>query len=134
MLPFGNTLIAMDLTGAQLRRVLEEQWDRPAASGPSILAVSSGLAYDWDSTLPAGRRVTNVRVDGKPLAADRTYRVVVNNFLAGGGDSFPTLAQGTRRVDTGRRDLDTLIAWLKGHPETGAAGPAAPQPRIRKLR
>lgn len=131
ILPFGNTLIAMDLTGAQLRRVLEEQWDRPASSGPSILAVSSGLAYDWDSTLPVGRRVTNVRVDGKPLAADRTYRVVVNNFLAGGGDSFPTLAQGTRRVDTGRRDLDTLIAWLKGHPETGAA---APQPRIRKLR
>jgi len=134
VLPFGNTLVVMDLTGAQLRRVLEEQWDRPASSGPSILAVSSSLAYDWDGTLPAGQRVTNVKVEGRPVDDGKTYRVVANNFLAEGGDNIPTFAKGTRRVETGRRDLDTLIAWLKAHPETGAAGAAAQQPRIRKLR
>jgi len=134
VLPFGNTLVVFDLTGAQLRRVLEEQWDRPASSGPSILAVSSGLAYDWDGTLPAGRRVSNVKVEGKPLDDGATYRVVANNFLAEGGDNIPTFAKGTRRVETSLRDLDALIAWLKVHPETGAANAAAPQPRIRKLR
>jgi 5'-nucleotidase len=134
VLPFGNTLVVMDLSGAQLRRVLEQQWDRPASSDPSILAVSSSLAYDWDGTQPPGRRVVNVKVDGVPLADDRTYRVVANNFLAEGGDNIPMFAQGTRRVETGLRDLDALIAYLQKHPELGGAGVAAPPPRIRKVR
>jgi len=134
VLPFGNTLVVMDLTGAQLRRVLEQQWDRPASSDPAILAVSGSLAYDWDGTQPPGRRVVNVKVDGVPLADNKTYRVVANNFLAGGGDNIPMFAQGTRRVDTGLRDLDALIAYLRKHPELGGTGVAAPQPRIRKIR
>lgn len=129
VLPFGNTLVVMDLTGAQLRRVLEQQWDRPASSGPSILAVSSGLTYDWDGTQPVGRRVANVKVDGTALDDNRVYRVVANNFVAEGGDNFPMFAKGTRRVETGLRDLDALIAYLQKHPEAGGA----PQ-RIRKVR
>jgi len=134
VLPFGNTLVVMDLTGAQLRRVLEQQWDRPASSDPAVLAVSGGLAYDWDGTQPPGRRVVGVKVDGVPLADDRTYRVVANNFLAGGGDNIPMFAQGTRRVDTGLRDLDALIAYLQKHQELGGTGVAAPPSRIRKIR
>jgi 5'-nucleotidase len=135
VLPFGNTLVVMDLTGAQLRAVLEQQWDRPASAGASILAVSGSLAYDWDGTQPPGRRVVpgSVKVDGVPLADDKVYRVVANNFLAGGGDNFPAFAQGARHADTGVRDLDALVAWLQKHPETGAAAVAAPQ-RIRKIR
>lgn len=129
VLPFGNTLVVMDLTGAQLRRVLEQQWDRPASSGPSILAVSSGLTYDWDGTQPVGRRVANVKVDGTALDDNRVYRVVANNFVAEGGDNFPMFAKGTRRVETGLRDLDALIAYLQKNPEAGGA----PQ-RIRKVR
>ena len=133
VLPFGNTLVVMDLTGAQLRRVLEQQWDRPASSEPSIQSVSSSLTYDWDGTLPVGRRVANVKVDGVPLADGKTYRVVANNFLAEGGDNIPMFAKGTRRVDTGVRDLDALIAYLQKHPELGSVSLAAPQ-RIRKVR
>jgi 5'-nucleotidase len=133
VLPFGNTLVVMDLTGAQLRRVLEQQWDRPASSEPSILAVSGSLAYDWDGTQPPGRRVTGVKVDGAPLDDNKTYRVVANNFLAEGGDNIPMFASGTRRVETGLRDLDTLIAYLQKHPELGATSLAAPQ-RIHKVR
>jgi len=129
VLPFGNTLVVMDLTGAQLRRVLEQQWDRPASSDPSILAVSSGLTYDWDSTQPVGRRVANVKVDGVALDDNKVYRVVANNFLADGGDNIPMFAQGMRRVETGLRDLDALIAYLQMHPEAGGA-----LPRIRKVR
>jgi len=132
VLPFGNTLVVMDLTGAQLRRVLEQQWDRPASSEPSILAVSGSVAYAWDGTQPPGRRVTSVKVDGAPLDDNRTYRVVANNFLAGGGDNIPMFAGGTRRVETGLRDLDSLIAYLQKHPELGGASLAAPQ-RIRKV-
>ncbi|WP_371763566.1 bifunctional UDP-sugar hydrolase/5'-nucleotidase [Massilia sp.] len=133
VLPFGNTLVVMDLTGAQLRRVLEQQWDRPAASSPSILAVSSSLTYDWDGTQPVGRRTANVMVDGKALDDDKVYRVVANNFLAEGGDNIPMFAKGTRRVETGLRDLDALIAYLQTHPEAGGMSLTAP-PRIRKVR
>jgi 5'-nucleotidase len=133
VLPFGNTLVVMDLTGAQLRRVLEQQWDRPASSDPAILAVSSSLTYDWDGTQPVGRRTANVKVDGKALDDDKTYRVVANNFLAEGGDNIPMFARGTRRVETGLRDLDALIAYLQKHPEAGGAS-LAPAQRIRKVR
>jgi 5'-nucleotidase len=133
VLPFGNTLVVMDLTGAQLRRVLEQQWDRPASSDASILAVSSGLTYDWDGTQPVGRRVANVKVDGTALDDGKTYRVVANNFLAEGGDNIPMFAKGTRRVETGLRDLDALVAYLQKHPDAGGTSLAAPQ-RIRKLR
>ncbi len=133
VLPFGNTLVVMDLTGAQLRRVLEQQWDRPAASSPSVLAVSSSLTYDWDGTQPAGRRTANVKVDGKALDDNKVYRVVANNFLAEGGDNIPMFAKGTRRVETGLRDLDALIAYLQKHPEAGGMSLTAPQ-RIRKVR
>ena len=68
-----------------------------------------------------------------PVDPAKSYRVVANNFLADGGDNFPALAKGVNRLDTGMRDLDALIAYMKQHPDTGAAS-LAPQARIRKLR
>jgi 5'-nucleotidase len=134
VLPFGNTLVVLDLTGAQLRAVLEQQWDRQGER--YMLQVSRGLSYAWDSTRPVGQRLVpgSLKVDGKPVDDAQTYRVVANNFLADGGDFFPTLAKGGNRLDTGMRDLDALIAYMKQHPDTGAAALAAPQPRINKLR
>jgi 5'-nucleotidase len=134
VLPFGNTLVVLDLTGAQLRAVLEQQWDRQG--GPYMLQVSRSLSYAWDSTRPVGQRLVpgSLKVDGKPVDDAGTYRIVANNFLADGGDFFPTLAKGSKRLDTGMRDLDALIAYMKQHPDTGAAAMAAPQPRITKVR
>lgn len=135
VLPFGNTLVVLDITGAQLRAMLEQQWDRPDNS-QYMLQVSRGLSYSWDSTRPVGQRLVpgSLKVDGKPVEEGKTYRIVANNFLAEGGDNFPALAQGVNRHDTGMRDLDALIAWLKQNPGIGATGMAAPQPRINKVR
>jgi 5'-nucleotidase len=135
VLPFGNTLVMLDLSGAQLRSMLEQQWDRPAKD-QYILQVSSSLSYAWDSTRPVGQRLVpgSLKVDGKPVEEGKTYRIVANNFLADGGDNFPALAKGVNRKDTGMRDLDALIAYLKQHPEIGGASLAAPQPRISKVR
>jgi len=136
VLPFGNTLVVLDLSGAQLRDLLEQQWKREGKG--YMLQISNSLAYQWDSTRPPGQRVVpgSVKVEGKPLQDGATYRVVANNFLADGGDNFPALAAGTRRVDTGMRDLDALIAHLKQGSAggNGAASLAAPQPRIKKVR
>jgi 5'-nucleotidase len=131
--PFNNTLVVMDLTGAQLRTLLEQQWDRK--EGSTTLGASRNLAYQWDSTRPKGSRIVpgSLKIDGKAVEDKATYRIVANNFLAEGGDGFPMFAQGANRKDTGIADLDSLIAFLKQHPETGAASAAAQAP-IRKLR
>jgi 5'-nucleotidase len=135
VLPFGNTLVLMDLTGAQLRALLEQQWARPASSEASVLQVSNGFSYRWDDSQPKGKRVVagSVRLNGAALDDVRRYRIVANNFLAEGGDNFPEFAKGVNRVDTGLVDLDALLDYLNKNAGTG--GPAAgmaPATRIGK--
>jgi 5'-nucleotidase len=108
--PFGNTLVAMDLTGAQLRRALEQQWRE---TPPRLLQVS-GLRYVWDPARAPGERVLEVQVGGRSLVEQARYRVVVNSFLADGGSGFSVFTEGTRRQH-GPIDLDALIAYLKAH-------------------
>ncbi|WP_307728075.1 bifunctional metallophosphatase/5'-nucleotidase [Massilia terrae] len=137
VLPFGNTLVVMDMSGAQLRALLEQQWDRPPASETSILQVSGALSYRWDESKPKGSRIVpgSVKVNGAPLDDAKTYRVVANNFLAEGGDEFPAFKQATNKVDTQMRDLDALIAYLKQHPGAGVpAASLAPSARIEKVK
>jgi 5'-nucleotidase len=137
VLPFGNTLVVLDLTGAQLRRLLEQQWQRPSASGATILQVSQGLSYTWDETRPVGQRLVpgSLKFMGKPVDDQQTYRVVANNFLAEGGDNFPEFAKGTNRVDTQIVDLDALSDFIAKNPGAGgAAAGLAPTARIDKLR
>ena len=54
--PFGNSLVTMTLTGAQIDRVLEQQWDGQGTS-PKVLQVSNGLTYTWSAAGPLGSRV-----------------------------------------------------------------------------
>jgi len=137
VLPFGNTLVVMDLSGAQLRRLFEQQWQRPSASGATILQVSQGLSYTWDEARPVGQRLVpgSLKFNGAPVEDTKTYRVVANNFLAEGGDNFPEFAKGTNRVDTQIVDLDALSDYIAKHP--GAGGTQAglvPTLRIDKVR
>ncbi len=137
VLPFGNTLVVMDLTGAQLRRVLEQQWDRPAASSPTILQVSQGLSYQWDEKRPLGSRIVpgSLKFMGAPVDDAKTYRVVANNFLAEGGDNIPEFAKGTNRVDTQLVDLDALSDYIAKNPGVGAPQTGmASSVRIDKVR
>lgn len=137
VLPFGNTLVVMDLTGAQLRRLLEQQWDRPAASGSTILQISQGLSYQWDEKRPVGSRLVpgSLKFNGVPVDDGKTYRVVANNFLAEGGDNLPEFAKGTNRVDTQLVDLDALSEFIAKHPGAGVpqAGMVS-STRIEKVR
>ena len=135
VLPFGNTLVLMDLSGAQLRSLLEQQWVRPGSAGSSILQVSANLGYQWDEQRPPGSRVVpgSIRIDGAPLVDTRTYRIVANNFLAEGGDNFPEFAKGTNRRETGMLDLDAFTEFLRASEGQGASmAPAAP--RIVKIK
>jgi 5'-nucleotidase len=109
--PFSNTLVSMDLTGAQLLRALAQQW----AGTPTHFLQVSGLRYRWDPSRPPAQRVQEVMAGGAPLTRDRNYRVVVNSFLAAGGNGFSAFTEGrNRRV--GALDLDALVAYLAAHP------------------
>jgi 5'-nucleotidase len=132
VLPFGNTLVVMDLSGAQIRNLLEQQWHSASSNG-SMLQVSNGFGYTWDEKRPAGSRVTSVTLNGKPLDDGKSYRIVANNFLAEGGDNFPEFAKGTNRLETGLLDLDAFTEYLRNTEGQGAAlAPSAP--RITKAK
>ena len=109
--PFANSLVALSLTGQQLKDVLEQQWTGANATRARILQPSRGFTYTWDNAVPAGNRVTNMRLNGNVIVLTTTYRVTVNSFLADGGDGFTTLLAGNNRLG-GAQDIDALIAFF----------------------
>jgi 5'-nucleotidase len=123
--PFNNFLVSMDLTGAQILDVLNQQWNGLNEEFPRILQVS-GLSYTWDTSEAARAEadaiVGDVLVDADgdpataqvPLDPDQSYRVVANNFLADGGDSFSVFAEGTDRL-IGGLDIDAFRTYLRAH-------------------
>lgn len=114
--PFANDVVTKTYTGAQIKQVLEEQWQPAGASRPKLhLGVSTGFKYLYLPDNPAGQRITGMTLNGQPISPTGTYRVTVNSFLAAGGDNFFTLAQGTDRVTTGDNDLTMLNAYLGAH-------------------
>jgi 5'-nucleotidase len=115
--PFANTLVTLDLTGDQLRSVLEEQWQPAGASRPFLkLGVSEALEYTYDPTAAAGEHIESIYVAGELVAPDDTFTVTVNSFLASGGDNFATFAQGTNRADSGRVDLQSMVEYFEANP------------------
>lgn len=112
--PFANTLVLTTLTGAQVKEVLEQQWQPATAQRPFLkLGVSKGLAYTFDPLRAAGSRVTQITLDGAPIDPAASYRVVANSFLAAGGDNFPALAQGTALRDSGKVDLESMVEYME---------------------
>lgn len=109
--PFGNFLVSMDLTGAQVVTMLEQQFFARLPRAQLVLGVSDGLTYDWTQSAPLGSRVSNVALNGVPLDPTATYRVATNNFLADGGDGFSVFTEGTNRVG-GVDDLTALVTYL----------------------
>ncbi|MFG2627866.1 bifunctional metallophosphatase/5'-nucleotidase [Streptomyces sp. NPDC048473] len=123
--PFTNMMNVVDLTGAQLVTALQQQVSGSNEASPKILQVSKGLTYTLDMTKTgAGRVVTDtIELNGAAIDPAKTYRVAMNEFLAGGGDGFAALGQGTNKL-VGASDLDLFNAYLAAH--STAAAPLAP--------
>jgi 5'-nucleotidase len=113
--PFSNDLVSMDLTGAQIDLLLEQQWI--GQTSPRILKIS-GLTYTWDAARPIGDRVNEIldAAANTPIDPAATYRVTVNSFMASGGDNFLVLPLGTNRV-VGPVDLDALVEYVGSLPQ-----------------
>ncbi|GAA4381614.1 hypothetical protein GCM10023146_43340 [Nocardioides caricicola] len=108
--PFANTLVNMQLTGAQIKKVLEQQWQPEGSSRPFLrLGTSAGFRYTYD---PATKTVTGMWLNGEEIVATQSYSVTVNSFLSTGGDNFFEFANGTGRRDTGKVDLEAMVDYL----------------------
>lgn len=120
--PFGNTLFTMDLTGAQIKSVLEEQWQPEGSSRPKLhLGVSEGFSYTYAPNAPRGEHIVSMSYQGQPVAMDATFRIVTNSFLATGGDNFGTFTQGTNSADSGQIDLVAGLEYFQAHPNIDPA-------------
>lgn len=134
--PFNNFVVSMDLTGAQIKALLNEQWNGATNEGSKKILQVSGLSYTWDASEAALADVdalvgqVMVDQDGNPATAmvplddATTYRVVANNFLSDGGDNFATFKAGTNKV-VGGLDIDSLRTYLQ------ANDPVSPTPTDR---
>lgn len=124
--PFGNSLVTMTITAADLKNVLEQQFAGcrgQSATATRIMIPSAGFKYSWDGSQACDSRIRNVTLTtggisetivdatGVVLNPAKTYRVTVNSFMATGGDGFTVFANGTNRVG-GAQDIDALVAYM----------------------
>ena len=120
--PFANTLVTLDLTGAQIRKILEEQVQPEGASRPFFrMGVSKGFDYTYDPSAEAGERVGTMWLKGAKVRGQQTYKVSANSFLASGtGDNFFTFGEGSNKQDTGKTDLQAMVDYLDAKGSDGA--------------
>ncbi|WP_326575942.1 esterase-like activity of phytase family protein [Streptomyces sp. NBC_00481] len=122
--PFAGSLVSVDLTGAQIEKILEEQFNNSGTRAPALmLGVSKGLTYSFSRSAPVGDRIdpSSIKLDGETLKPDTTYRVTANTFLAAGGDGFTTFAEGGNTVGGGD-DITALTDYLTARSPVGPPG------------
>jgi 5'-nucleotidase len=131
--PFGNNLTTLNLTGAQLQSLLEEQWNaanrtaktNPASGGAGrLLAVSKGFTYTFDNSKIAGNFATagspivagTLKLNGVVIDPAKSYKIVTNSFMVGAvADNFTVMGKGSNITDTKMLDLDAFIAYFKAN-------------------
>ncbi|MBC7093384.1 5'-nucleotidase C-terminal domain-containing protein [Candidatus Bipolaricaulota bacterium] len=124
VLPFGNYLVVLDVTGAQLRAALENGVSLVEQAKGRFPQVA-GIRFTWDPTKAAGERIVSVEVwteEGwRPINPKGTYRVVTNNFLASGGDGYDVFLEAQQVINLGFVDYEVLADYLRAH------SPVAPE-------
>jgi len=118
--PFGNTLVVKTCTGQQLYDVLNQQFNNPAAGSNRIMLPSANVDYHW--TTVGGPHIVDgtLSFDNGATFVNKaaSYRVVMNNFMADGGDGYTVFRSCTDALG-GDVDLDAFTAYLAGHPNLG---------------
>ena len=117
--PHNLNLVRLELTGAQVRDLLEQQWQGADDEGRRLQV--SGLTYTWDASRPAGQRIVTVRAQGQILRPEARYTVAVNEHLAGGGEQLSVLTHGVNPV-VGPFVAEALAGYLASCPQPIEAG------------
>jgi 5'-nucleotidase len=109
--PFGNTLVVLELTGAELIAALDH-----GVTGGGMLYPSRGFSYVYDRGAEAGKRIIEAKLNGKDIDPALTYRLTFSNFTSSGGDGHRVLAEAKgKRIETGFVDIDALVNYVKAN-------------------
>ncbi len=123
ILSIGDVLATADVTGAQLKTLFEQQWQRTEAGesrGYIQLALSDNLTYTYDSTRPEGDRITSITLNGQPVVADGTYRAGLSAAIMLGLVNFHVAKQFTNADTTDIVDSEGFLRYL---PTLGTVSP-----------
>jgi len=117
VLPFGNTMARLDLTGEQIKQSLEHGVSQ-VELGEGRFPQVSGLKFIYDPQAPVGYRIISINIidqsgQEKPIDLTATYRVVTNNFMSTGGDGYEVMKSGKNQIDTGFLLADVVIDYIK---------------------
>lgn len=112
VLPFGNFVVTVPVTGAVLKQTIEH-----ALGSSETNAAVSGMTVRWDRSAPQGHRIVSIALsDGRPVRDEVTYTLATFDFLANGGSGYSMLRNLPAR-NTGTDELDAFIAWLGRQPQ-----------------
>jgi 5'-nucleotidase len=113
--PFNNFLVSMDMTGTQIKALLEQQFSGANQAANKVLQIA-GITYTWNPAAAPGAKVVagSIEIAGQPLVDGTTYRIVTNNFLSDGGDGFPAFTTATDKF-FGGLDIDAFANYLTAH-------------------
>lgn len=139
VLPFGNMLFRLDITGQEVKGMLEDGLEAVYGAGGSTgpYPYAGGLRYDVNAKAAFGSRVGNIEVRNPAtgvwgaLDTAKTYKLFVLSFNATGGDGYKTLAAvpSARRLDIGVLDADVFLGYIDKQPKDLATG----LPLLRRL-
>lgn len=120
VLPFGNTIARCDLTGTEIKQLLEHGVSG-VSKGEGSFPQVSGIQFKWNPKAPIGSRIISVSVtnaDGttKPLEDNASYRVITNAFLMAGGDGYEIFKQSQNQIDTGFLLSDVVADYISARP------------------
>ncbi|GAA2027589.1 hypothetical protein GCM10009720_04140 [Yaniella flava] len=130
--PFANDIFTTDITGAQLRETLEQQW-QTAADGsvpgrPYLqLGLSSNVTYTYTGDIgmagheTLGNNIDEIWVNGNLVQDEDEFTVALPSFLAAGGDNFRALGNGTNDQQTALIDTDAFTNYLQDELDSAVA-------------
>lgn len=115
--PFGNDLMRFELSGEQIYKLLNQQWQLKGDVLRVRFLQVSGLQYSWDDSRPIGDKVVKVCLaDGSEVELQARYSVVANSYISSGGDGFTVLAEVADKTAV-TTDLEALVTYLKAQPQ-----------------
>ncbi|RED52034.1 bifunctional metallophosphatase/5'-nucleotidase [Aestuariispira insulae] len=120
-LPFGNVTVKLELTGDQLWQAVEHAVSK-VEDGAGRFSHYSGMTMTYDPAKPAGERVSEILVGGKPLDKAKLYTLATNDYVANGGDGFKMFKESKHLIDKAAATLmaTTVINYIS---EKGTIAP-----------
>lgn len=107
VLPFGNTLVYIDMHGSEIINYLDNILDKTAGSGgyPQLM----NIQFEQNEN----EKITKLNINNQPLNLDKTYRIVMSKFASVGGDAYPKLNHLVGYVDTGILEAGVIREYIE---------------------